>query len=70
MSDKYDTHTGPTTIINYYLWDLYYFKLVRKSRKKIKDLHQILENDKGGWFYAEVLQKNCRFVLHYFQARA
>ena len=51
-----------------------------KSRKT-EDLQQILENDKGGRFYAELLklsnklhknklQKICRFVLHYFQARA
>ena len=47
--------------------------------EKLKDLHQILESDKSGRFYAELLklsnklhkcklQKNCQFVLHYFQA--
>ena len=49
--------------------------------EKIKDLHQSLENVKGGWFYAECLKlskklhenkfkKICRFFLHYFHARA
>ena len=54
---------------------------VKVEKKKIKDLHQILKNDKDGWFYAKLLklsnklhknklQKNCRSFLHYFQARA
>ena len=47
--------------------------------EKIKDLHQLLDNDKGGWFYAELLklsnklhiknklQKNYRFVFIIFK---
>ena len=44
MPDKYDSYTEPTSA--FYETDITK-KLVRKCRKKIKDLHQIFENDKG-----------------------
>ena len=48
MPNNYDTYWANIR----HLWDWYYLKLLRKSRKKIKDLHQIWENEEGEWFYA------------------
>ena len=77
MPDKYDTYTEPIPAI--YETDITQNLCVKVE--KIKDLHKILSNDKGGRFYADLLklshklhkhklQKICRFVLHYFQAIA
>ena len=45
MPDKYDTYTEPTSAIHE--TDITE-NLYVKVKKKIKDLHQTLENDKGG----------------------
>ena len=76
LPDNYDTYAGPTPTI--YETDITLNLCVKVE--KIKGLHQVLENDKGGWFYVQLsklskklhknkLQKMCRFVLHYFHAR-
>ena len=45
MSDKYDTHTESTP--NIYETDITENLCVKKEKKN-KELHQLLENDKGG----------------------
>ena len=52
MPDNYDNYTGPTPTI--YRTDISLNLWVKVE--KIKNLQQILENDEGGCFYAELLK--------------
>ena len=52
MPGKYVTYTEPTLAI--YESDV--TKNLCLKVEKIEDLHQLLENDKDGWFYTELLK--------------
>ena len=52
MPDKHDTYTEPTSPI----YETGVTQNLCVKVEKIKDLHQILKNDKGGWLYAELFK--------------